>query len=178
MSLAANATPEERLELVENRLGTEVFLLMPTVFAYPATGLLLANRARKLLGDLAEPGELQTVMRGLPHNVTTEMDLELWQLTQRVRADHDSAQAFLDGSTAELTARYATGRFRRSPSAASPPSCAATGIARWPRSTWGCRAGRTTRATSRGDRQLPARSMIRSWPRRSSSRPARSPPSR
>ena len=54
-------------------------------------------------------------MRGLPHNVTTEMDLELWQLTQRIRADHDSAQAFLDGSTAELTARY---RNRTLPSAA------------------------------------------------------------
>ena len=106
MSLPANATPEERLDLAENRLGTEVFLLMPTVFAYPAAGLLLVTRARRLLGDLAQPGELQTVLRGLPHNVTTEMDLELWQLTQRIRADHDSAQAFGDGSTAELTARY------------------------------------------------------------------------
>ena len=37
--------------------------------------------ARRLLGELAEPDELQTVLRGLPHNVTTEMDLELWQLT-------------------------------------------------------------------------------------------------
>ena len=81
----------------------------------PATGLLLANLARRLLGDLAQPGELQTVLRGLPHNVTTEMDLELWQLTQRIRADHDSAQAFADGSTAELTARY---RNRTLPSAA------------------------------------------------------------
>jgi pyruvate,water dikinase len=79
---------------------------MPTVFAYPAAGLLLVTRARKLLGDLAQPGELQTVLRGLPHNVTTEMDLELWQLTQRIRADHDSAQAFGEGSPAELTARY------------------------------------------------------------------------
>ena len=106
MTLPANATPEERLDLAENRLGTEVFLLMPTVFAYPAAGLLLVTRARKLLGDLAQPGELQTVLRGLPNNVTTEMDLELWQLTQQIRADHDSAQAFGDGSTAELTARY------------------------------------------------------------------------
>ena len=101
MSLPANATPEERLDLAENRLGTEVFLLMPTVFAYPAAGLLLVTRARKLLGDLAQPGELQTVLRGLPNNVTTEMDLELWRLTQQIRADHDSAQAFVDGSTAE-----------------------------------------------------------------------------
>ena len=50
--------------------------------------------ARRLLGDLAQPGELQTVLRGLPHNVTTEMDLELWQLTQRIRADHRFGPAF------------------------------------------------------------------------------------
>ena len=31
-----------------------------------------------LLGDHARPDELQSVLRGLPHNVTTEMDLALW----------------------------------------------------------------------------------------------------
>ena len=52
---------------------------MPRVFAYPALGLLLVKLAQRLLGDLATASELQTVLRGLPHNVTTEMDLELWQ---------------------------------------------------------------------------------------------------
>ena len=31
------------------------------------------------------PGELGTVLRGLPHNVTTEMDLALWDLAVRLR---------------------------------------------------------------------------------------------
>ena len=34
----------------------------------------------------------QAVLRGLPHNVTTEMDLELWRLAQRIRADAEAAR--------------------------------------------------------------------------------------
>ena len=29
------------------------------------------------------------MLRGLPHNVTTEMDLELWQATTRIAEDPD-----------------------------------------------------------------------------------------
>ena len=46
--------------------------------------------SRRLLGDVAQPGELQEVLRGLPHNVTTEMDLELWELTEQIRDDEPS----------------------------------------------------------------------------------------
>ena len=61
---------------------------MPRVFGYPAAGFFMLALARRLLGDRATPGELQTVLRGLPHNVTTEMDLELWQLARNaIRAD-------------------------------------------------------------------------------------------
>ncbi|KOV79105.1 PEP/pyruvate-binding domain-containing protein [Nocardia sp. NRRL S-836] len=33
------------------------------------------------------PGELQTVLRGLPNNVTTEMDLAMWDLAREIRHD-------------------------------------------------------------------------------------------
>ena len=85
LTLPANASPAQRLDLVEDRLGQDMFLLMPTVFSYAATGLLLLRLARRLLGDLARPEELQVVLRGLPHNVTTEMDLELWQVATQIR---------------------------------------------------------------------------------------------
>ena len=78
LTLPGNATPERRLDLIEREVENGLFLIMPTAFAYPATGLILLNRARRLVGDLARPDEWQTVLRGLPHNVTTEMDLELW----------------------------------------------------------------------------------------------------
>ena len=64
---------------------------------------MLLGLARRLLGDLARPGELQSILRGLPHNVTTEMDLELWELTERIRNDHEAAQVVGSRSVAELT---------------------------------------------------------------------------
>jgi pyruvate,water dikinase len=51
---------------------------MPRTFAYAVGGLLMLTVSRRLLDDVAEPGDLQEVLRGLPHNVTTEMDLRLW----------------------------------------------------------------------------------------------------
>ena len=91
--LPAAATPEQRLDHVQRQLGGPVFLLMPTVVSYAVAGFALLQLARRLLGDLARPGELQSILRGLPHNVTTEMDLELWELTERLRDDHEAAQA-------------------------------------------------------------------------------------
>jgi pyruvate,water dikinase len=67
---------------------------------------VLLGLARRLLGDLARPGELQSVLRGLPHNVTTEMDLELWKLTERVRDDHEAARVVGSGSVADLAEAF------------------------------------------------------------------------
>jgi rifampicin phosphotransferase len=105
-SLPANATATERLDHVERQLGTDLFITMPTIFSYAGAGLLLLRLVRRLLGDLAQPGDLQTVLRSLPNNVTTEMDLQLWELTKRIRNDRSSAEAFAEGTTAALTARY------------------------------------------------------------------------
>ena len=53
--------------------------------------------ARRLLRGVAEPRELEAVLRGLPHNVTTEMDLELWDVCAvAVRDDPASREAFLE----------------------------------------------------------------------------------
>jgi pyruvate,water dikinase len=107
--LRAAATPEERLDQVERELSGPVFLLMPTVISYPVAGFVLLGLARRLLGDLARPGELQSVLRGLPHNVTTEMDLDLWELTERIRDDHEAAEAVSSGSVAELADAFRRG---------------------------------------------------------------------
>ncbi len=104
--LPANATPVQRLDLVERKLGTDTFLLMPTGFAYAATGFALLNLARRLLRGLADPDEIQQIQRSLPHNVTTEMDLALWELTAKIRADQDSRRAFTDSPAIELSRRY------------------------------------------------------------------------
>jgi phosphohistidine swiveling domain-containing protein len=99
---SAAATPEQRLDHVQQQLS-RVFVMLPTVLPYPLAGFLLLGLARRHLGDLARSGELQSILRGLPHNVTTEMDLELWELTERIRDDHEAAQTMGARSVAELT---------------------------------------------------------------------------
>ena len=105
LTLPANATASQRLDFVEQRLG-RVFLLMPRTFAYAVGGLLMLAASRRLLGDVARAGELQEVLRGLPHNVTTEMDLELWKLTQQIRNDEPSRAAFTALAVPDLLQRY------------------------------------------------------------------------
>ena len=51
-----------------------------------------------------------TIARSLPYNVTTEMDLALWQAAQVIRADAATAQAFAAAPAAELAADYLAGR--------------------------------------------------------------------
>src|SRR3712207_9399360 len=55
----------------------------------------------KLLGNLAADHERQVVLRGLPHNPTTEMDLALWALAQEVQGD----PARSEEHTSELQSR-------------------------------------------------------------------------
>lgn len=72
-------------------------------------GFALFGLARKLLGARATGEELQMVLRGLPHNRTTEMDLDLWQLARRIREDETAVQPFLESSAWELAAGYQAG---------------------------------------------------------------------
>ena len=46
------------------------------------------------------------VTRGLPHNVTTEMDLALWEMANTIHADSDSLQIFIDSDASTLASRY------------------------------------------------------------------------
>jgi len=67
---------------------------------------LMLVASRRLLRDVAQPGELQEVLRGLPHNVTTGMDLKLWELTEEIRNDEPSRTVFTDMAVPELLQRY------------------------------------------------------------------------
>jgi rifampicin phosphotransferase len=105
LTLPANATASQRLDFVEQRLG-DLFLLMPRTFAYAVGGLLMLAASRRLLRDVAQPGDLQEVLRGLPHNITTEMDLKLWELTEEIRNDQPSRAVFADLAVPDLLQRY------------------------------------------------------------------------
>jgi pyruvate,water dikinase len=70
---------------VEEALRQCVVPFLPKIAPVPLAGFAMLGLAGKLVRT--EPGELQTILRGLPNNVTTEMDLALWRLGQEIRKD-------------------------------------------------------------------------------------------
>ena len=50
------------------------------------------------------------IARGLPHNVTTEMDLNLWKTAKVLQGDSQSRGVFQGGKAADLTAAFLDGR--------------------------------------------------------------------
>jgi pyruvate,water dikinase len=55
-------------------------------------GLLSARAPELLLRGIADPGEVAAVLGGMPHNVTTQMDLALWRLAVGARAHRELLQ--------------------------------------------------------------------------------------
>lgn len=110
-SLAAPAAagPAERLDHAEMLLQTRLFTIVPAILPLPALGFAMLGLAGKL-----SPGHrwdsLQPVLRGLPNNVTTEMDLELWHLAGAIRDDSDSRIALTTQDPSHLAREFQAGR--------------------------------------------------------------------
>ncbi|MBI2906987.1 MAG: phosphoenolpyruvate synthase [Chloroflexi bacterium] len=86
----------------------EVFF--PHLIPLVAGGMLCLKRAEALVHEWGLDERLMTVARqGLPHNMTTTMDLELWALAQRLRADAASREALTTGGPPALAVRYFEG---------------------------------------------------------------------
>ena len=109
LGLAEPATVFRRLDHAQNVPGRTFDGLIWATLPAPAAGYAMLGLARWLLRGVAEPRELEAVLRGLPHNVTTEMDLELWSLAVSVRDDGASREAFLGRRPGELAVSYAAG---------------------------------------------------------------------
>ncbi|MFI6763738.1 PEP/pyruvate-binding domain-containing protein [Micromonospora sp. NPDC050417] len=93
----------ERLRFVQAQESAESLdeIVWPIV-----AGMLAAALPEHLLRGVAEPGEIHTVLGGMPYNVTIEMDLALWRLAQ---AAGEHRQLLLDTAPDTLAARYADG---------------------------------------------------------------------
>ncbi|MFC9500355.1 PEP/pyruvate-binding domain-containing protein [Streptomyces sp. NPDC056982] len=92
---------------IEQALRDCVVPVLPTVAPTALVGFAMLALTSKLVR--AEPGELQTLLRSLPNNVTTEMDLDLWHLARAIREDRDVVRVFQDDGIEELAARYRDG---------------------------------------------------------------------
>ncbi|MEJ1115796.1 PEP/pyruvate-binding domain-containing protein [Paenarthrobacter sp. CCNWLY172] len=106
LAVPQQATAHQRIGHVQRILGEEVFATVPQVLPLPALGFAMLALTKKLLGDRASYSELQTVIRGLPNNVTTEMDLALWQLAAQMRKDPDAVASMTGRTADELTELY------------------------------------------------------------------------
>lgn len=110
LALAEPASAMVRLEHTELVLSRTINGLIQATLPGPSVGYIMLAVARRLLRGIAQPRELEAVLRGLPHNVTTEMDLELWQLAVSIRDDPVSRGEFLSKQPEELAAAYLAGK--------------------------------------------------------------------
>src|SRR5215216_5124856 len=107
--VSQSASAAECLDAVERVLLGGPPGILPGVPPAFGTGLIANALAGKLLGNLATDDERRVVLRGLPHNPTTEMDLALWALAQRVRADPAAAKAVRETPPERLADEYRSG---------------------------------------------------------------------
>ena len=80
-------TAIERVGAFERLLVTVPPRLFPRLVAPLVAGLFSYNAAGRLLHGIATQDEMRTVLRGLPYNPTTEMDLALWSIARETRGD-------------------------------------------------------------------------------------------
>lgn len=120
LELRHGASPRERLDHAEGILS-RLFPNLPAVLPLAGLGFAMLGLAGKLLGagrlfgadrHGASPNrnaDLQPVLRGLPNNVTTEMDLELWRVATKIKSDAESVTVLTAHPAAVLAQRFSAG---------------------------------------------------------------------
>jgi pyruvate,water dikinase len=104
-----DASAKERLAAVERVLLEAPPSVPLNVIPGLIAGLAANALAGRLLRDLATDDERRAVLRGLPGNPTTEMDLALWALAQEVRADPAAARTVRGTPPEQLAEDYLGG---------------------------------------------------------------------
>ncbi|MDQ3249878.1 MAG: PEP-utilizing enzyme, partial [Chloroflexota bacterium] len=106
-------TLSERVALFEATLVHSVGAIIPELIARVPAGLLALNRLLTIANgtwakDATQRQRALQITRGLPHNVTTEMDLALWSTAQHIRS-HPTVLALMQShDAATLTEHYRT----------------------------------------------------------------------
>lgn len=109
LELGAGAGPLDRLDHAERLLEGRLFAIVPAVLPLPAVGFAMLWLAGRLIGGQDRRKDLEMVLRGLPRNVTTEMDLELWRLAAAAKDDRDSRAALESREPSALAADFKAG---------------------------------------------------------------------
>lgn len=109
------------LAFIDDRVASALPFLLGKFIPLMGPSMAALNLLNELAGD-QNRGLALEVTRGLPNNVTTEMDLALWSVSTAIRNDPASAAAFHDNDAASLAASYL---------ASSLPPAAQAAIARF-----------------------------------------------
>ncbi|MCU0502231.1 MAG: PEP-utilizing enzyme [Anaerolineae bacterium] len=102
----------ERLMLWQRGLDFVTHTAFPRLFPVVVAGMGSFFQLRRLVaGELGSDRLALEAARGLPHNVTTEMDLALWDVAQRLQREVDPAARahFAAAAPSDLAAEYLAG---------------------------------------------------------------------
>ncbi|MFD4675148.1 PEP/pyruvate-binding domain-containing protein [Lentzea sp. NPDC058450] len=89
---------------IEQALRQCVVPVLPRLAPTALIGFAMLGLVGKVVRT--KPGELQTVLRGLPNNITTEMDMAMWELAQEIRRDPVALRQFQDGERPAALDRF------------------------------------------------------------------------
>jgi phosphohistidine swiveling domain-containing protein len=111
---AAAATLAQRVALMEDMLIGAFPFLLPRFIPRFGAAMGPLNLLLRLSASL--PGgrvDALAMTRGLPHNVTTQMDLDLWRTAQAIQADRAALAHFQRTESGVLAAEYLAGHLPR-----------------------------------------------------------------
>ncbi|MEO8954053.1 MAG: PEP/pyruvate-binding domain-containing protein [Ktedonobacteraceae bacterium] len=108
--VSAGASSTDRLDAFERSIFLDIRRVARTALPTAFAGIASAVLANRLLKRIATPDEVQTVLRSLPHNPTTEMDLSLWTLAQQIRANPAAADKVRETPPEQLAQAYREGQ--------------------------------------------------------------------
>jgi phosphohistidine swiveling domain-containing protein/uncharacterized protein YjiS (DUF1127 family) len=97
------------VHFIEEKPRTAPRYLLPYLLPAVASGQVPIQVLIRSVDDIPDgPNLVMELTRGLPYNVTTEMDLKLWQLSRAIINDPDSLDTFLNHHADELAGMYAS----------------------------------------------------------------------
>jgi rifampicin phosphotransferase len=98
-----------RLAGLREQIGSALWVLLPRFAPIMGPGIAMTSRLNELAAKAGEPGLGLACLRGLDGNVTTAMDLALWQVARTIQADGPSLARFVDDDLDALVADYRAG---------------------------------------------------------------------
>lgn len=98
-----------RLAGLRAEIGDALWVLLPRFAPIMGPGVAMMHRLNELAAKVGEPGLGLECLRGLDGNVTTAMDLALWEVARTIRGDDPSMARFVHDDPESLATDYRDG---------------------------------------------------------------------